>query len=191
MKKKNLSIMISVAMLSAIILSGCGASTARNVSETAEKTASEISKELEDFSDKLNKKNETKAASETEEKEEEQTDEEEVTPEDGQQDTEEISEETDEESEENADDSSEGIRPEFKKAMDDYEDFYDKYCKLLKDYQNNPTDMKLMADYMEALGKAEELDKSFEAWDGNLNNEELKYYLEVQTRVQKKMIDIM
>lgn len=84
-----------------------------------------------------------------------------------------------------------GIRPEFKEAMDSYEEFYDGYCEFLRKYKENPTDYTLLAEYADMLSKAEEMEEKFNAWDeSDLTNEELKYYLDVTTRIQKKMIDL-
>lgn len=84
--------------------------------------------------------------------------------------------------------SSSGISQEFKVAMDAYEAFYDEYCALLKQYYNNPTDYSLLVRYMELVEKAEEVDKAFEQWnDEKLSNEELLYYMEVNTRVLNKL----
>lgn len=84
-----------------------------------------------------------------------------------------------------------GIRPEFKEAMDAYEAFYDEYCTFMEDYKKNPTDLSLLGKYAGMLAKVEEMDKKFDAWDeSEMSNEELKYYLEVNTRVQKRMIDL-
>lgn len=88
-------------------------------------------------------------------------------------------------------DAPSGIRPEFREAMDSYEAFYDEYCDLLAQYSKNPTDLSLLSKYSAMLGKAEEMDKKFEAWDeGEMSNEELKYYLDVMNRVQKRMVDM-
>lgn len=85
-----------------------------------------------------------------------------------------------------------GIRPEFKDAMDAYEAFYDEYCDILKQYYANPTDMTLLTKYTELMTKAVEMDEAFAKWESkDLNNEELKYYLEVNNRVMQKMIDVM
>ena len=37
-----------------------------------------------------------------------------------------------------------GMRPEFKEAMDAYEAFYKEYCELLKKYTANPTDFSIL-----------------------------------------------
>ncbi len=86
--------------------------------------------------------------------------------------------------------STAGLRPEFKTAMDSYEAFYAEYCELLKQYKANPTDLSILTKYGQLMAKAEEMNKTFEAWDdGSLNNEELKYYLEVNNRVMQMMLD--
>lgn len=85
-----------------------------------------------------------------------------------------------------------GIRPEFKDAMDAYEAFYDEYCNILKQYYANPTDMTLLTKYTELMTKVVEMDEAFAKWENeDLNNDELKYYLEVNNRVMQKLVDVM
>lgn len=60
-----------------------------------------------------------------------------------------------------------GMRPEFKEAMDSYEAFYDEYCNIMKKYAENPSDMKLLADYTDMLTKAAEMAKKFDAWENS------------------------
>ena len=84
-----------------------------------------------------------------------------------------------------------GMRPEFKDAMDSYEAFYDEYCDVIKKYTENPSDMKLLADYTDMLAKAAEMTEKFDAWEnGDLNSAELKYYLDVNNRVTQKLLDV-
>lgn len=88
--------------------------------------------------------------------------------------------------------NAEGIRPEFKEAMDSYEAFYDEYCDFLKRYKENPSDLNLLAEYTEMMQELEEMNAKFEAWgDSDLSDAELKYYLEVIDRITQKMIDAM
>lgn len=89
-----------------------------------------------------------------------------------------------------ADDLVDGMRPEFKEAMDAYEAFYKEYCELLKKYTANPTDFSILGKYADMLTKIDEVDKAFEKWDeSDLNSEELKYYLDVNNRVLKMLVD--
>ena len=91
----------------------------------------------------------------------------------------------------NAASSTNGIRPEFKEAMDAYGAFCDEYCDFMVSYQKNPTDMKLIAQYGQLMTKMTEVNEAFEKWDeSELNNEELKYYLEVNSRVMQKLVDV-
>lgn len=84
-----------------------------------------------------------------------------------------------------------GLRPEFKEAMDSYEAFYDEYCDFMVKYKANPTDSKLLAEYSEMLIKLSEMEEAFEAWeDEDLSNEELVYYLEVSNRVTQKLLKV-
>ena len=84
-----------------------------------------------------------------------------------------------------------GMRPEFKEAMDAYEAFYDEYCEFMLKYKKNPTDLTLLTKYSEMLVKLAEMDKAFQEWDEDeMNNAELKYYLDVSNRITKKLIDV-
>lgn len=84
-----------------------------------------------------------------------------------------------------------GMRPEFKEAMDAYEDFYKEYCDFFKEYEENPTNLTLIAKYGELMVKAAEMDEAFGKWDEEeMNNAELKYYLDVNNRVMKMLVDV-
>ena len=87
--------------------------------------------------------------------------------------------------------SGSGIREEFKEAMDAYEAFYDEYCTFMNKYKENPTDFTLLAQYLEMVKKAEEMDKAFEKWDEDeMSNKEIKYYLDVSNRITQKLLDV-
>lgn len=84
-----------------------------------------------------------------------------------------------------------GIRPEFKKAMDDYEAFYDEYCAFMKKYMANPTDLSLLGEYSDMMQKLTEMDEAFAQWESNdMSSEELSYYLEVTSRVSQKLLEV-
>lgn len=84
-----------------------------------------------------------------------------------------------------------GMRPEFKKAMDSYEEFMNEYCEFMKKYaQSDGTDAGLLADYSNYMSKYADMVKDFEKWDnGEMNTAETEYYLDVQTRVNKKLLE--
>lgn len=94
-------------------------------------------------------------------------------------------------SEEPASELVDGMHPEFKEAMDTYEAFYDEYCDFMKEFEKNPSDLSLLAKYGELLMKAEQMNHAFEEWnEDELNDIELKYYLEVNNRVTQKLLDV-
>ncbi|GEM_PF-1770839 len=99
--------------------------------------------------------------------------------------------EVEEPEEEPEEEPATGLRTEFKAAMDSYEEFYDEYIDFMKRYQANPTDARLLLQYAEMIVKLEEMDRKFAAWeDEELTNEELKYYMDVNLRIQQKLIDL-
>lgn len=87
--------------------------------------------------------------------------------------------------------NSSGISTNFKKAMDEYEKFMDEYIAFMKKYANsNGTDTELLKDYSNYMTKYLEMVESFEKWeDKELNTKETKYYIQVQSRVNQKLID--
>lgn len=88
--------------------------------------------------------------------------------------------------------SVDGIRPEFKEAMDSYEEFMNEYCDFMQKYaESDGTDVGLLTDYADYMSKYADVVASFEAWDnGEMNTEETAYYLDVQTRINKKLLEV-
>ena len=83
------------------------------------------------------------------------------------------------------------LTPQFKSAMDRYESFMDEYVSFMKKYNANPTDPSLLMDYVTYVGKYGDFVEDFEKWnDEELNTAEAAYYIEVQTRVSKKLLEI-
>ena len=76
--------------------------------------------------------------------------------------------------------------------MDSYESFMDEYCDFMKKYLNSDgTDMSILTDYTEYMSKYTEVMEDFEAWESeDMNGAETEYYLEVQTRVSKKLAEV-
>lgn len=96
-----------------------------------------------------------------------------------------------EDEEESKTDSSNGISPDFKAAMDSYEKFFDEYVAIMKKYANNPNDMSILADYSKYMGKYAQMMKDFEKWeDEDMNAAETAYYVQVQGRITKKLLEI-
>ena len=82
------------------------------------------------------------------------------------------------------------IDPEFKAAMDSYEEFMDEYVAFMKKYKANPSDLSLLTDYANYMSKYADFVEDFEKWeDEEMNAAETAYYIEVQARVSKKLLE--
>lgn len=82
------------------------------------------------------------------------------------------------------------LSTDFKAAMDSYETFMNEYVAFMKKYKANPTDADLISDYSDYMSKYVDFVADFEKWeDEDMNEEELAYYIEVQTRVSKKLLE--
>lgn len=80
---------------------------------------------------------------------------------------------------------------DFKTAMDSYENFMNGYVDFMKKYNENPSDLSLLSDYADYMSDYTDFVEDFEKWeDEDLNDAELAYYLDVQTRVTKKLLEI-
>lgn len=87
--------------------------------------------------------------------------------------------------------SSDEIRPEFKETLDSYEKFFDEYCEFMKKYKESPNDLSLLEDYTEYMEQySETMEKISELENEDMNDAELKYYIEVTNRIEEKMLDI-
>lgn len=92
---------------------------------------------------------------------------------------------------EKEDDLVDGMRPEFKAAMDSYETFMTDYVDFMKKFEEDPSDLSVLADYADYMSKYAEFVEDFEAWDEEeMNNAEMAYYIDVQARVSKKLLEI-
>lgn len=87
--------------------------------------------------------------------------------------------------------NSGGIRDDFKAAMDSYEKFFDEYVAIMKKYASNPNDMSILGDYTKYIGKYAQMMEDFEKWESeDMNAAETAYYVEVQGRITKKLLEV-
>ena len=93
---------------------------------------------------------------------------------------------------ENSSNMVDGMRKEFKEAMDNYEEFMNEYVSFMKKYsKSDGTDVELLKDYGTYMSKYAKAVKSFEKWeDDDLNSVEAAYYAKIQARVSKKLLEI-
>lgn len=84
------------------------------------------------------------------------------------------------------------LRSDFKEAMDSYEEFMDEYVAFMKKYADSDgTNLSILADYAKYMSKYADMIKKFEKWESeDLNAAETAYYIEVQSRVAKKLLEV-
>lgn len=86
---------------------------------------------------------------------------------------------------------STGIRPEVKEFLDSYESFMNEYADFMEKYNNSSDVASMMKDYTTYMTKYADFTQKYEdLGDDDLNDEELKYYVDVQSRVTKRLIDV-
>lgn len=86
---------------------------------------------------------------------------------------------------------STGVSPAFKKSMDDYAAFMDKYVDVMKRYKASPSDATVMSEYAEFMKKYAEFTESIKKVDqSSLSTADAAYYLEVTSRVTKKLAEL-
>lgn len=91
----------------------------------------------------------------------------------------------------NSTDNGTEIRKEFKEAMDSYESYMNEYVEFMKKYQANSTDVALISQYATIMQKYSEQVSAFEKWDSkDMTTDEAKYYVDVQARVSKKLLEV-
>lgn len=85
-----------------------------------------------------------------------------------------------------------GMRPEFKSAMDSYEKFFDEYIAFMEKYsESDGTDLSLITDYADFMNKYAEYMEELEAWeDEDLNEAETIYFVKVQNRINEKLLEV-
>lgn len=91
----------------------------------------------------------------------------------------------------NNDEYVDGMRKDFKEAMDSYESFMNEYVEFMKKYKANPSDLSLLADYSSFMSRYAEFVDKFDSWENqDLNTKESAYYIDVQARVSKKLLEV-
>lgn len=79
------------------------------------------------------------------------------------------------------------LSPEFKEAMDSYEEFFDKYCAFMKKYKNAKDPSNLFTEYTDYMTQYSEMMEKMDALKKELSSDELDYYLKVSARITKKL----
>lgn len=84
-----------------------------------------------------------------------------------------------------------GIRPEIKNALDSYEIFFDEYVTFMNTYANSDNPLLLMQEYADFMTRySEVMQKMSEIENSDLNDEEMLYFLQVQSRISAKLLQV-
>lgn len=84
-----------------------------------------------------------------------------------------------------------GIRPEFKEALDEYEAFYREYVDFIKSYDDAGSPISMLTDYLSMLKRLEEAESALNKIRGEeMSTEEAIYFSEVSQRVLKMLQEI-
>lgn len=84
------------------------------------------------------------------------------------------------------------ISEEFKAAMDSYEAFFDEYVEFMKRYKENPSDLELLTEASDMMVREADMIEEFDAWEEkDLTDAEMAYYLEVHSRIYKKLAEVL
>ena len=84
-----------------------------------------------------------------------------------------------------------GMRKEFKEAMDSYEAFMDEYISFMAEYQDSNYAVEMLNDYLQFLSQySETMSKIGALGEEEMNDAETVYYIEVTTRVSQKLLNI-
>lgn len=83
------------------------------------------------------------------------------------------------------------MRLEFKKAMDEYEDFIDSYVAYMKKVSAASFDPSMMVEYFKMMSRYAEVMAALDDWENSdMNDVELRYYLGVTDRINKKLMEL-
>ena len=83
------------------------------------------------------------------------------------------------------------VSADFKATMESYEAFFDEYAEFMKKYSETDDVTVLLAEYTEYVSKlADYTQKLDEIDEDSLSDADLAYYLEVQNRINKKLLEV-
>ena len=103
------------------------------------------------------------------------------------------SEDKDLENNENAEETAESVSPDFKRAMDSYEAFFDEYVEFMKKYMNADSDdlVSMAGDYADYMKQyAETMEAMSEIDEDELATADALYYAEVSARIAAKLLEV-
>lgn len=86
--------------------------------------------------------------------------------------------------------TADGIRPEFKAAMDSYEAFFDEYVAFMEEYAESTDAAGMSTEYIAMMQQyLETMEAMQELGEEELSDEEALYYAEVSLRISQKLME--
>lgn len=102
------------------------------------------------------------------------------------------SDESDEgENTESADTSSGDVNPDLKAFLDEYEAFMNDYVEFMKKYKESGSSVEMLSDYMTMMQRYADFASAAEKYNSEeMSAADAAYYLDVTTRISKKMLEV-
>lgn len=94
------------------------------------------------------------------------------------------------ESNNNDDVSTDTTTVSWQEFLEEYEAWVDAFIEFMERYNANPTDMTLLAEYMELMTEMIEWAEKAENLEDDLSGEDLRLYMETMTRILQKLAAI-
>jgi hypothetical protein len=80
---------------------------------------------------------------------------------------------------------------EWREFLREYEEWVDNYIELMNKYNENPMDMTIMSDYMEAVLELTEWQEKIDSLESDLTGDDLEEYLETILRISAKLSQLV
>lgn len=75
--------------------------------------------------------------------------------------------------------------------MDEYEAFFQEYCDFMKKFQEDPSNLSLMSEYVDVIKQYTEAVSALDATETNeLTEDEILYYLDVTSRIEGMLAEV-
>ena len=88
-------------------------------------------------------------------------------------------------------DASDGVDPDFKAAMDEYEAFIDEYVTFIKKYEEEGKPVSMLADYTKMMTQYSEFAAAIAEYESEeLSDADAAYLIQVNARVQAKLLTL-
>ena len=82
-----------------------------------------------------------------------------------------------------------GVNPELKKFLDEYEAFIDEYIAFMKKYEESDDPLAMLNDYAKMMERYAAMEKSLDAYnEDDMSSADLAYYTEVMGRCSAKLL---